>query len=104
MNAATNEIRVEYSPVIGDLSLLTKAVESAGPYKATRAAEASESEMDKKGQETEKEYRSLMRKWWFGAAVGVPTMILSYPWLFPVLRDWFPRGSPQLTFIRYAMG
>ena len=62
MNAATNEIRVEYSPVIGDLSLLTKAVESAGPYKATRAAEASESEMDKKGQETEKEYRSLMHK------------------------------------------
>jgi len=104
MNAATNEVRVEYSPIIGDLSLLTKAVESAGPYKAARAAEASEPEMDKEGQETEREYRSLMRKWWFGAAVGVPTMILSYPWVFPVLRDWFPRGSPQLMYIWYAMG
>ena len=25
------------------------------------------------------EYRTLMRKWWFAAAVGAPTMILSYP-------------------------
>ena len=104
MNAATNEVKVEYAPVIGDLSLLTKAIESAGPYKATRAAEASEPELDQEAQATEKEYRSLMRKWWFGAAVGVPTMILSYPWLFPVLRDWFPRGSPQLSYIWYAMG
>ena len=25
----------------------------------------------------EREYRALMRKWWFGATVGVYTMILS---------------------------
>src|SRR4030067_708909 len=31
-------------------------------------------------------------------------MILSYPWVFPVLRDWFLRGSPQLMYIWYAMG
>jgi len=45
-----------------------------------------------------------MRKWWFGAAVGVFTMIMSYPWLFPVLRDWFPRESPQLWYIWAGMG
>lgn len=50
------------------------------------------------------EYRSLMRKWWFGAAVGVPTMILSYPWLIPGLRDAFPRGSDQLWWLWVAMG
>jgi Cu+-exporting ATPase len=104
MSAATNEVKVEYMPIIGDLSLLTKAVENAGPYKATRAAEASEPEMDKEAQAMDKEYRSLMRKWWFAAAVGTPTMLLSYPWLFPVLRDWFPRGSPQLMYIWYGMG
>ncbi len=104
MNAATNEVKVEYSPIIGDLSLLTKAVESAGPYKAVRAAEASDPEIDKEAQATEKEYRALMRKWWFAAAVGVPTMILSYPWLFPILRDVFPRGSDNLRYIWYAMG
>src|SRR3990170_1921364 len=50
------------------------------------------------------ECRALMRKWWFGAAVGVPTMVLSYPWLVPGLRDVFPRGSDQLWWLWVAMG
>lgn len=50
------------------------------------------------------EYRSLMRKWWFGAAIGVPTMVLSYPWLFPGLRDLFSRGSAALWWLWVAMG
>jgi Cu+-exporting ATPase len=104
MSAASNEVKVSYSPVIGDLGLLNKAVEGAGPYRAARAAEASEPEIDKEAQTNEREYRGLMRKWWFAAAVGVPTMLLSYPWLFPVLRDWFPRGSANLRYVWYAMG
>ena len=62
MSPATNEVKVEYSPAIGGLSLLQKAVEQAGPYKATRAAEASEPEQDKEAAAVDKEYRSLMRK------------------------------------------
>lgn len=50
------------------------------------------------------EYRALMRKWWFGAAVGAPTMLLSYPWLIPGLRGTFPRGSEQLWWLWVAMG
>jgi Cu+-exporting ATPase len=50
------------------------------------------------------EYRTLMRKWWFAAAVGVPTMILSYPWLFPGLRDVFTRDSAALWWLWVAMG
>src|SRR5574341_1366620 len=60
--------------------------------------------MDKEAQETEKEYRSLMRKWWFAAAVGVPTMVLSYANLFPILRDWFPRGRTSEWYLWVAMG
>ncbi|GAA2560493.1 copper-translocating P-type ATPase [Pseudonocardia hydrocarbonoxydans] len=56
------------------------------------------------GDEAEREYRTLMRKWWFAAAVGAPTMILSYPWLFPVLREGCPRGSEQLRVLWAAMG
>ena len=104
MNAATNEVKVEYSPVIGDLGLLTKAIESAGPYKATRAAEATEPEMDKEAQTNEKEYRALMRKWWFAAIIGVPAMILSYANLFPVLRDLFPRGSANQHYLWVVLG
>ncbi len=45
------------------------------------------------------EYRSLMRKWWFAAAVGAPTMLPSYPWLILGLRDRFPRSSEQLWWL-----
>ena len=104
MSAASNEVRVTYSPVIGDLGLLTLAVEQAGPYRATRAAEASAPEQDKEAEATAAEYRALMRKWWFGAAVGVPTMVLSYPYLIPGLRDWLPRGSEALWWTWFVMG
>ena len=54
--------------------------------------------------EAAREYRSLMRKWWFAAAVGAPTMVLSYPWLFPGLSELFPRGSSQLRVLWALMG
>ncbi len=60
-------------------------------------------EMPRESDE-EREYRSLMRKWWFGAAVGTFTMIFSYPWLFPYLRDIFPRGSEPLRYLWMVMG
>jgi Cu+-exporting ATPase len=104
MNPAANEVKVAYVPAIGDLKLLAAAVEQAGPYTATRAAEASEPELDKEAQATEHEYRALMRKWWFAAAVGAPTMILSYPYLIPGLRDWLPRGSAALWWVWAVMG
>lgn len=68
------------------------------------SASAGADTFDRIAQESEREYRALMRKWWFGAAVGFFTMIMSYPWLFPILRDWFPRGSPQLWNVWAGMG
>ncbi len=54
--------------------------------------------------ERQLEYRQLMRKWWYAAAIGLPTMILSYPWLIPGLRDVFTRGSAQLWGLWAVMG
>jgi len=45
-----------------------------------------------------------MRKWWFAAAIAAPTMVLSYPWLIPGLRELFPRGSAELRDLWIAMG
>ena len=56
------------------------------------------------GDEAAREYRSLMRKWWFAAAVGAPTMLLSYPWIFPLLRDWLPRDGDRLRIVWALMG
>ncbi len=66
--------------------------------------EKEEASFDATASESEREYRRLMRKWWFAAAVAAPTMILSYPWLFPLLRDLFPQGSEQLHHLWVAMG
>jgi len=52
----------------------------------------------------EREYRSLMRKWWFALAIGAPTMVLSYPWMFPVLKDVLPRDSTALKVVWGIMG
>ena len=76
--------------------------ESSRPASATAPADhrARRAELG----EAEREYRALLRKWWFGAAVGVPTMILSYPWVLPVLGDWLPRGSDRLRAVWVVMG
>lgn len=52
----------------------------------------------------EKEYRSLMKKWWFAAAISVPVILVSYPNLFPGIRSWLPMESEQLWWARLVMG
>ena len=99
---AQNEARIKYLPAMTDLVGIAAAVAEAGPFQAVPAA--SEKPVDAHQAEHEKEYRGLMRKWWFAAAVGAPTMILSYPYIIPGLRDWLPRGSPQLTVTWMLMG
>jgi len=104
VNPATQTARVEYLPSAADLGALVRAVEAAGPYRAKPGPPASESALDKTAAEQEREYRRLMRKWWFAAAVGAPTMVLSYPYLIPGLRELFPRGSFQLTVLWGILG
>src|SRR5262249_38737484 len=104
LNPATEEVRVEYVPSVTELQGLRAAVASAGPYTAVEPPGPSPEGMDQETEAQAREYRPLLRKWWFGAGVGVYTMILSYPWLIPGLRTWFPRGSPQLWYIWAVMG
>jgi P-type Cu+ transporter len=106
MNAATEEAHVAYLPGTVDLAALARAVEAAGPYRAVPAPEpaAPGSAADPESVGQEREYRRLLRKWWFAAAVGAPTMILSYPYLIPGLRDLLPRGSTELRVVWALMG
>ncbi len=104
LNAATQELKVEYVPALTNLDAIKRAVEDAGPYRTVEATAPTDAGLDKEQQATDREYKTLMRKWWFAAAVGTPTMILSYPYLFPVLRDLLPRGSDALRMVWMAMG
>ena len=104
VNVGTEEAEVEYLPAATDLARVKAAAGSAGYAVDETPPPVDEDPLAKEAAAREREYRTLMRKWWFGAAVGVFTMIMSYPWLFPVLRDWFPRDSPQLWYIWAGMG
>ena len=99
VSVGTEEAIVEYLPSVADLSAIKSAVASAGYKVIESPAPSDQNAADREDEEREREYRSLMRKWWFGAAVGSFTMIMSYPWLFPVLRDWFPRESHSLWYM-----
>ena len=104
VNAGTEEAEIEYLPEATDLARVKAAVGAAGYEVVDTPPPESANALDRETEAREREYRTLMRQWWFGAAVGVFTMILSYPWLFPVLRSWFPRGSPQLWYVWAGMG
>lgn len=104
VSLGSEEAVVEYLPSVADLGAIKSAAASSG-YKVVESTPiAGQETLDRETEEREREYRKLMRKGWFGAAVGVFTMIMSYPWIFPVLRDWFPRESPQLWYVWAVMG
>ena len=103
VSIATEQARVEYIPGSVDLAGLGRAIEASG-YRVRAATAPTEPALDREEQDRQREYRGLMRKWWFGAAVAAPTMILSYPWLIPVLRDLLPRGSDQLRLVWGVIG
>jgi len=92
---ATGTVTVRYRPELVDLARVRAVLgleDGTGPAPADAPDEAAV------------EYRHLMRKWWFAAAVGAPTMVLSYPWLFPGLKEVFPRGSTELRLLWAVMG
>ncbi len=104
VSVGTEEAAVEYRPSAADLGTIKAAVGSAGYRVGKAPPPSSPGALDREAEARERDYRALMRKWWFGAAVGVFTMVMSYPWLFPGLWEWFPRGSPQLWYVWAAMG
>ncbi|MBI5106330.1 MAG: copper-translocating P-type ATPase [Solirubrobacterales bacterium] len=63
--------------------------------------------MDLAGQDRDRarEHRTLMRKFWFAAAVSVPVIAFSYPELFGLDRwEAFRKGSDTLLWVWRALG
>jgi P-type Cu+ transporter len=102
----TNAADIEYQPERTSFDALRRAVESAGykvaePKPVTDPAEGVLSPEDAAQRE---EYRTLMRKFWFAAAVAIPVMGLSYPDLIPGLREWMPAGSDTRRIVWALLG
>ena len=88
-----NAVDIEYQPARTDFQEIRRSIESAGYKIAEPKVEPAAEVLDPAEAANEQEYRTLMRKFWFAAAVSVPVMALSYPDLIPGLRDWMPMGS-----------
>jgi len=82
------------------LEALKRAVESTG-YQVAEALGEMPADQEEEGRR--REYRTLMRKFWFSAAISVPVILGSYPWLFG-LGELLPKGSVALRGTWRALG
>ena len=84
VNIATQEATVDYLPQNTTLSQLNAAIETWG-YKSR--ATTSDAPVDKQEEAHAHEYRKLMNKFWFAAAIALPVMATAYYQVVPFLRD-----------------
>jgi Cu+-exporting ATPase len=83
VNIATQEASVDYLPQNATLAALNSAIETWG-YKPRSAI--SEAPLDKQEEAHAHEYRRLMKKFWFAAAISLPVMATAYYQFIPGLN------------------
>jgi Cu+-exporting ATPase len=104
VNPTTEMATVTHDAGTG-LEELERAVERAGYEVRRDEEEVVEDPIERQERDRTREYRTLMRKFWFAAAISVPVVILSYPELFGLDR-WsaFAKGSDSLWWIWRGLG
>jgi Cu+-exporting ATPase len=103
-SSMTNAVDITYQPERTTYDALKAAIGRAG-YRVVEPKPMPGTETDDpEEQARQAEYRLLMRKFWFAAAVSVPVMLLSYPDLIPGLRDWMPMGSSTRRIVWAFLG
>ena len=103
-NLGPNAVDIEYQPEEVDFAAIRKAIESAGYRVAEPKIQVTSEVLDPSEAANEEEYRTLMRKFWFAAAISIPVVALSYPDLIPGLRDWMPAGSGTRRIVWTFLG
>lgn len=84
LNIGTQEATVEYLPAKTTVSQLARAIETWG-YKPL--VSTSHAPVDSQTEAHAREYRKLMKKFWFAAAISIPVMLTAYYQFVPLLRD-----------------
>ncbi len=100
VNTAAESARVEYLPGFTEVNKIEDAVKGAGYSTGSPPGEESE---DKEQAARQREYKTLMKKFWFSIAVGIPVMVLSYP-AYIGLGDVLVKGSTALRVVWALMG
>jgi P-type Cu+ transporter len=83
VNVGTQEATVAYLPQQTTMARLSAAIEAWG-YKARPAG--SETPVDQQEAAHAREYRRLMKRFWFAAIVSVPVMLTAYYQFVPFLQ------------------
>lgn len=94
---ASERATVDVVPGVVDLEKLVTAVEKAG-YQARPASDDADDDTEQAGRE--RLYRTLLKKFWFAAAVSLPVIYFSYPEIFPGVPE---KGSAALNTIWAGM-
>jgi P-type Cu+ transporter len=103
VNLLSASAQVSYRPDAADENAIRAAIESAG-YGVAEAPAANDAGLAQADRDQQAEYRALMRKFWFAAAVSLPVLALSYPMHIPGLRDWLTPGSTDLRIVWTLLG
>jgi Cu+-exporting ATPase len=101
VSLSSEEARVSYLPAAVKVAQLERAVARAGYEAHAKGEEPVQDDLARQDRDRAREFATLMRKFWFSAAVAVPVLVLSYPWLVPGLKDvsWLARGSNGLNWV-----
>ncbi|HKK28309.1 MAG TPA: heavy metal translocating P-type ATPase [Gemmatimonadota bacterium] len=108
VSLATSSAAVRYRPSEVGLEALEEAVRAAGyEVDADPGAESPE----RQEEDRRREYRGLLRRFWFGLAASVPILVTAYPSLVPGLRGlseaglrwvWAADGLLALAVMAYS--
>jgi len=96
VNPATGTAHIKYLPEAASFHGIRAAIESTG-YQVTPSLEEREG-VDEETAAHQREYHSLMRKFWFAALIAIPVLLVAYPsirWLY--LPNLFVRAVPEST-------
>lgn len=95
VSPGTETTLIRYVPGQVDFAAVKAAIESTG-YKAVHRVEEEEPP-DQEAAAREREYRTLMRRFWFAAIISIPVLLTAYPEFVPFLRD-LPRDTLRLIW------
>ena len=101
VDLTSESARVTYLPGAARPEDLERAVEHAGYAAHIKREGAVEDDLARQDRDRAREYRTLMRKFWFSAAVAAPVLVFSNTMLVPGLKDvsWLERGSDGLYWV-----
>jgi P-type Cu+ transporter len=103
VNPSTSLATVVYVPGRLAPDAVKRAIASGGYQLASGAPEAPAT-IDREAQEREREFSTLMRKFWFAAVVSIPVIIFSYPQFFPGLAQWLTPESDARRVVWALLG